>query len=236
MTTQREGLLDKIRALVAKTVAAGCTEEEAMSALGKAQAMMSAHCVTEGELALTKEERAILRHEPPGSRDPHLVKWRLLGAVSRFCDCKAWRTPHVRTLTFCGLPADAQFATWLLDALTGFVLEQLTNHLMEANPSGQDRREAIRSFVAGCTDRISQRLGDLRKQTEVVATSNAKALVVVKGQAVQAKMQELDIHLSSSCGPCAAGDSSSYQAGRAAGDRASFGRPVSGRSAALRLR
>jgi hypothetical protein len=72
---------------------------------------------------------------------------------------------------FCGLPSDAQFATWLLDTLTTFVLGELTNFLMDADPSKQDRREAIRSFVAGCTERINQRLDDLCKQSENIATS-----------------------------------------------------------------
>jgi Protein of unknown function (DUF2786) len=70
MTTEREGLLDKIRALLAKTVAAGCTESEALAALSKGRALMDAHCVTEAELKLTKEEKAILRREPRGSKDP----------------------------------------------------------------------------------------------------------------------------------------------------------------------
>jgi hypothetical protein len=84
--------------------------------------------------------------------------------------------------------------------------------------------------------RFSQRLDDLCKQSENIATSNARALVVIKGQAVKTKMEELDIHLRSCFGPCGAGDNSSYQAGKAAGDRASFERPVSGRNATLRLR
>jgi hypothetical protein len=94
----------------------------------------------------------------------------------------------------------------------------------------------VKGFVLGCTDRISQRLDELCAQSATVATSNAKALVVVKGQAVQAKLDELGIKFRtvSSCG--GAWDDSSYQAGRAAGDRASFGRPVSGRNATLRLR
>jgi hypothetical protein len=236
MTTEREGLLHKIRSLLAKTMESGCTESEAMAALVRARAMMDAYAVTESELALTKEEKAILRREPPGSKDPHRIKWLLLGSVAQFCSCKAWRTSHVRTLTFCGLPSDAQFATWLLDTLTAFVQAELTNFLMDADPSKGDRREAIRSFVVGCTERISDRLDELCAQSATVATSNAKALVVIKGQAVKAKMEELDIHLRSCSVSCGAGDDSSYRAGRAAGDRASFGRPVSGRNAALRLR
>jgi hypothetical protein len=236
MTTQREGLLDKIRGLLAKTLDNGCTESEAMAALDKARAMMDAYSVSESELSLTKEEKAILRREPPGTKDPHQIKWHLLSSVARFCGCQGWRKTHERILVFCGLPSDAQFATWLLDTLTAFVQAELTNYLMDADPSKQDRREAIRSFVAGCTIRISQRLDDLCKQSENVATSNAKALVVIKGQAVKAKLDELGIHICKSYGSCGAGDESSYRAGKAAGDRASFGRPVSGRNAALRLK
>jgi hypothetical protein len=236
VTTEREGLLHKIRSLLAKTMESGCTESEAMAAVGRARAMMDAYAVSEAELSLTREEKAILRREPPGTKDPHRIKWQLLSAVARFCDCEAWRKTHERTLVFCGLPSDAQFATWLLDTLTAFVQAELTNYLMDSDPSKQDRREAIRSFVAGCTDRINQRLDELCEQSESVATSNAKALVVIKGQAVKAKMEELDIHLRFYSGSCGAGDDSSYRAGRAAGDRASFGRPVSGRNATLRLR
>jgi Protein of unknown function (DUF2786) len=195
MTTKRDELLAKIRALLAKTIENGCSEHEALAALSKARAMKDAYGISEEELNLTKEEKAILRREPPGTKDPHRVKWQLLNAVARFCDCEGWRKTHVRTLVFCGLPSDAQFATWLLDTLTTFVLGELTNFLMDADPSKQDRREAIRSFVAGCTERINQRLDDLCKQSENIATSNAKALVVIKGQAVKAKMEELDIHL-----------------------------------------
>ena len=61
MTTQREGLLDKIRALLAKTVGSGCTESEALTALDKARALMDAHEITEDELQLTKAEAAVSR-------------------------------------------------------------------------------------------------------------------------------------------------------------------------------
>src|SRR6266516_3330864 len=236
MTIERDGLLHKIRSLLAKTMESGCTESEAMAALVRARAMMDAYAVTESELALTKEEKAILWREPPGSKDPHRIKWLLLGSVAQFCSCEAWRTSHVRTLTFCGLPSDAQFATWLLDTLTAFVLTELTNYLMDADPSKEDLREAIRSFVMGCTERVSQRLDDLCKKSETMANWNAKALVVIKGQAVQAKLDELGIYLCSGSGSCGSIDSSSYAAGKAAGDRANFARPVSGRNATLRLR
>jgi hypothetical protein len=137
---------------------------------------------------------------------------------------------------FCGLPSDAQFATWLLDTLAAFVQAEIVNFLMEAEPSNEERPQAIRGFVLGCCDRISDRLMELCEQSATLATSNAKALVVVKDAAIKAKLDELGIHLCSGSGSCGAWDSSSYAAGKAAGDRASFGRPVSGRNATLRLK
>jgi uncharacterized protein DUF2786 len=109
MTIERESVLNKIRALLAKTMENGCSEAEAMAALGKAQAMRDAYAVTEAELNLTKEEKAILRREPPGTKDPHRIKWFLVGAVSKFCNCRCWRERRAKGggLVFCGLPSDA---------------------------------------------------------------------------------------------------------------------------------
>jgi hypothetical protein len=236
MTTEREKLLDKIRGLVSKTIENGCTESEALAALTKARAMMDAYAISESELALTKEEKAILRREPPGTKDPHRIKWLLCGTVARFCGCRVWRTPHERILTFCGLRPDCSFATWLLDTLAAFVQAEIANHLMGSIAEGRDRRQAIASFVWGCTERISQRLNELCEQSTSLATSNAKALVVVKDAAVKAKLDELGICLRVSRSSCRVGNDSSYEAGKAAGDRASFGRPVAGRNATLRLK
>ncbi len=238
MTTQREGLLGKIRALLAKTTENGCTESETMAALDRARAMMDAYAVTESELALTKEEKAILRREPPGTKDPNRIKWFLVGPVSRFCNCEGWRRRRDSGggIVFCGLPSDAQFASWLLDSLANFVQAEVVNFLIDAEPSNEDRRAAIRGFVLGVTDRIGQRLDELCEQSATVATSNAKALVVVKNAAVQAKLDELGIKFRTDSSCCGGGELSSYGAGQAAGDRASFGRPMSGRNATLQLK
>jgi Protein of unknown function (DUF2786) len=240
MTKERDSILSKIRALLAKTLEAGATEAEAMAALEKAQAMRDAYQVTEEELNLTKEEKAVLRGEPRGTKDPHLIKWQLLSGVTKFCGCRSWKRSGVRSggggIVFCGLPTDAQFASWLLDHLAAWVQGELAKHLMDAQPDKQDRKDVIRAFVYGICERINERLFELSKRSEAVATSsNAKALVVVKDAAITDKMKELDIHLSCGYGPCGGGDSASYKAGRAAGDRASFGRPISGHNATLRL-
>ena len=78
----REKVIEKIKALLNKTVDNGCSEEEMGAALDKARAWMDAHEITEDELRLTKEEEAVLRSEPPDSLDPHNIKWHLMGPVA----------------------------------------------------------------------------------------------------------------------------------------------------------
>src|SRR5262249_53976073 len=124
MTTQRQALLDKIRALLVKTTANGCTQEEALAALAKARAMMDAYAISDDELALTKEERAIFMRQPRGTTDPHRIKWRLCAAIGEFCECEVWRDRN-HLLVFCGLRSDVQLATWLLDTLASFVQSEL---------------------------------------------------------------------------------------------------------------
>jgi hypothetical protein len=222
---------------MSKTVDRGCSEAEEMAALDKARALMDAYEISETELQLTKEEAAILRSEPPNSLDPHNIKFHLMDAVADFCSCQAWqlRKREGKAVTFCGLPADAQLAGWLLDTLTAFVQAQLANYLMDTLPPRGERRSAINGFVKGCCERISGRLRALCAQSAKAATSNSRALTVVKDAAIKAKMEECGIRVS---GCCLGGqtDNRSYRAGSAAGDRASFGRPVSGRNATLRLR
>jgi Protein of unknown function (DUF2786) len=233
MTENREGLLDKIRALLSKTTENGCTEAEELAALAKARALMDAHEVTEADLQLVKEEALIMRKEGRGAKDPHGIKFNLSGAVGEFCDCKAWRDRE-DGLVFLGLASDVQFATWLLDHLTSFVLVELTKHLMGDVAIDVQRRRVINGFVDGITWRISDRLRELCKPP-ATASANSRALVVTKQGMIKAKMKELDIHLRTCSGSGRQHDAGSFAAGRSAGDRASFGRPVSGRAGTLRI-
>jgi hypothetical protein len=234
MTHNRENMLDKIRALLSKTVERGCTEEEHLAALAKARAWMDAYDVSDDELQLAKEESAVFRREPPGTKDPHGIKFNLSHAVGKFTDTRGWRDGKAG-LVFCGLPADVRFATWLLDHLTGFVQAELAGHLMGDIAAGSQRRLIINGFVIGATGRINERLCELcGPAAGARPTANNNALVVVKQAAIKAKLDEYGICFSKSRSQRQYSDSS-LAAGRAAGDRASFGRPVSGHAGALRI-
>jgi hypothetical protein len=119
MTQKREELLAKIRALLSKTIEAGCTESEAMAALQKAQAMMDVYDVSDEELQLVKEEKATAQFYE--EHDPHGVKRGLAYAVNKFAGTMCWTYRGEGKRAICGLPADVEFAEFLLGALDEFV-------------------------------------------------------------------------------------------------------------------
>jgi Protein of unknown function (DUF2786) len=232
----RESVLDKIRALLAKTTANGCTQEEMAAALAKARAMRDTYAISDSELQLAKDEAAILRHEPADPNDPHNIKWRLCSAVAEFCDCEVWAEPDSRNrkLTFCGTASDTQWAAWLLDHLTDYVSSELVLHLMTSFAPKSERRDVIRGFIIGATEQISARLTELCEPPADQA-NNSRALMVLKSAAIEEKMKECGITLRCSSSRSSSFDHGAYGAGQKAGKGASFGRPVSGAAGALRL-
>ena len=207
-----------------------------MSALDKASAMMDAYDISDDELKVAKDEAAMLHADPPDSSDPHKIKWQISHGVAQFCGVEIYGSRRETGLKCIGIPSDVQFAMWLLDNLADFVFAELYAHLIGCLAPKSERRIIIRSFTAACCSRITERLRALVERSKAARTSNGRELVVVKGAAIKAFMKEHDIHLRTCCAGSPSNTNSAAQAaGRAAGDRASFGRPVSGAAGVLRI-
>jgi hypothetical protein len=246
MTINRENLINKVRALLQKTMANGCSEAEALAALAKARAMIDAYEIDDNELTLTREEKAVLREDT--EHDPHAVKRFLLSAVADFAGVKCWlKSGRQGGHTFCGMASDIDLAQWLLAHLSQFVLVELFGYLhKQIMPKGQ-RRRMINGFVLGCTGRISARLRELTAQSarndatrardprvaDHAGGSRALVLAEIKRDAIKATMAAAGIQLRSRSSSRVS-NADAHSAGRAAGDRATFGRPVG--SGNLRLR
>jgi uncharacterized protein DUF2786 len=232
----RESIIEKIKALFAKTTANGCTEAEMMSALDRAQALMDTYEISDEEVREAKEEAATHLAEPPDTTDPHKIKWKLSYGVRQFCGVEIYRTVRKNGLRFIGTKSDVDLAQWLLDTLADFVFEETYKHLIGCLAPKGDRQVIIRSFTAACCERINDRLLALVKRSEEARTSNGRELVVVKNAAIKQFMKEHNIRLRSCSGYSPSNvDAAAQAAGRAAGDRASFGRPVTGAAGVLRI-
>jgi hypothetical protein len=233
MTTARNRVLRKVRSLLAKTLATGCTEEEMLSALAKARAMIDAYEITDEELKLTQEEKAIIC--PTGElRDKYDIKWQFISDVAEFCDCQAWhRAKEGEGFTFAGQAADIAWARHLTDRLAEFVQRELTDYLGKTVIPPYGRRRVINGFVQGIGWRISKKLrAEVKKsreqQQQAPVSSNASralTLVRVKEKLIDDVMKAAKIKPRPVSSRRAI-DNSSWSAGYAAGERASFNRPI----------
>ena len=85
----RNSIIEKIKALLAKTTENGATEAEMLSALDKAAALIDTREITDAELQVAKDEAAMLHADPPDLKDPHKIKWQLsygVAAILRSAD------------------------------------------------------------------------------------------------------------------------------------------------------
>ena len=235
MTSERREIAAKVRALLAKTVDKGCTEQEAVAAAAKANELMDRYQVDLSETELEEEGLARGRAEGPERRKLNvqdLIGW----GIADYCEVKAWKThsgDYKRwRFVFFGLRSDVEFANWLLKGLEAFVWQKAD----EYGGSYFDKR----NFAMGCADRITERLRaevKARKQ-KPVTMSSGRDLVVVKQAIVQREFDKLGMRFRScsSKSYCSGGSDDARSAGYQAGDGASFGRPVTPACGAARIK
>jgi hypothetical protein len=241
---------EKVRALLAKTVDNGCTEAEAMAAAMKAQALIEEYQINLSEHDL--EEEGCIRGTAAKAKPSRFNIQQALGnAIAEFSDCKVWNTfeggGYRRTdkrLVFFGLRSDVELANWLTVALEAFVWTQ-TNLFEESlkrqfGPCVENLYYERRNFMMGACSRISARLRAEKKAREVARQDNpggGRALMVVKNQIVTREFNKLNMHFSSGSGSSfrQGGSRDAFAAGQAAGDKASFNRPIGGQGAQLKI-
>jgi hypothetical protein len=236
MQMQKSKLIDRIKALLAKTIENGCTMAEAMTAFEKAQAMMREHGVSEMDVAPETEE---IIQERERIRNANHIARSLAASIARFCGVRVYRD-QVNTsssdIVFTGFEGDVLLAKWMLDTLTKFVIRERDAFIAgdadlicikRSNPKRY--RLSVNGFEIGAVNRISCRLFDLAPIANVPeAPTDGKALVATKGAMIDAYLANNGVRLTSARKGGRRGYSSTADAGRAAGDRASFSRPVGG--------
>lgn len=208
----RKKMLEKVKAILAKTMDNGCTEEEAMTALAKARELMATYEIDEKELEDVAEKAQIHRTNPS---DPYEIKRGLCVNVGRFTSCKAF-ADRDKVINFAGKQSDIIFATWLLDTLQRFVMRELRSYqkrLIVGKGAAHSNNLTSASFVAGCAHRINEKL----KELAPINWAKTQELIV----------SELNMSLTKSRGRGKNLSKKDVKAGYDAGTHARFDRPVS---------
>jgi len=228
----RADLAARVRALLAKTVEQGCTEAEALAAATKAFELIHKYQLDMSAIELEAEGFMRGTAEKPRAKKFN-AQWAMMMAVAEFCEVKTWvqSEPYKRggRVVFFGLKSDVEFANWLLVALEQFVWSQADAYAVE---SGGADYLTKRNFARACCNRICERLRHevtLRRMKRA-PTASRKDVMVLKHALVEREFDKLGLHLERRTSYyCVGGSADASDAGRAAGDKAGFGRPVHGR-------
>ena len=211
----------RIQALRAKTIANGCTEDEALSAAAKVAELLDRH-----DLSFTDIE---LRAAPCDRRtyETHRKK-RIplddcIGAIAHFCDCRVWREKNLAgesSYVFFGLRSDIEVAHYLAELIDGAVRAELGRFKTSADDlrfRHQERHLANASFALGMVASIADKLTAMKAARDAVNHSTGRGLVVLKTAVVDAEFDKLDLKLRATRSSSRTVSMSAYEAGGAAG-------------------
>lgn len=233
----REAVARRIRALLQKTIENGATEAEALTAAEMARKMMDAHRLTMTDVEIKSEEVVGENFERPYNNKLAPIDYCLWG-IDAYCGTRHWLTSvydsakgrWVYRVRIFGLRSDVEMAGYLYRLCGGAIEREATTYakLLVLAP-GEDRRRENMSFKVGMAHRLNQRLHEMAKALEPVATTaSGTALVVVKNQIVNSAYDALGLKFRGSSSGPQARSASGYRAGAAVGDRVNLNRPVGG--------
>lgn len=184
----KNSIIDKINALLAKTESNGATVEETMAAASKARELMVKYQIEESELnAKNKDGKSERAFRSASMRDAFLA---ILKPLNKFCGVKSTVICNMgsdaqRPIIFYGLKGDAVFAAALFDTLKSLRDRELaafkkTETYKDAIRNGASAQQIKTQFTLAFTYRIDQMVELALKAS---AISGANALVPIREEA-----------------------------------------------------
>jgi hypothetical protein len=193
-------VIQRIRALQAKTTDQGCTEEEAVAAAEKAAELLDRYGLQLTESSVREIGCEAVRYDTGRKRrnDTDL----LCMVVSRFFDCRGWltKTPEgeIQHVVF-GFRADAEAAVLLIGRVYD-IIDNATKQFKQGEVynglSGARKRTAASSFQTGMVHGVAEKLNKLKDARIAHRSGNTgTALVVVKEEMIQEEIDKLGLSM-----------------------------------------
>ena len=222
-------IADKIRALMAKTTESGASEAESMAAAMKARELIDKYNITLSAVQVKNNANIDLQVIENANKDRFYF---ISPAIAKFTDCKTWTAGN--NLIFMGCGPDTGFALQLYAMLRATRDRELkryrgTSEYHDELAKGHNGRALGTTFTQGFVARVSERLKQMKSESAPQTTG--QALVIVKNQVIDDAMRAKGIKLRTrSISSAGTNSRSATEAGRRAGDRASFNRGVANSS------
>jgi hypothetical protein len=228
---QRESQLNRIRGLLSKTVANGCTEAEARLAAEAVDRLLGLYEIDLDEVTVRQQEIVQLEVACPYD---HVVVTNAAADIARFTDCKIWRNKRPDRIVFFGFKVDTQIAEYLAHLFRRAVdrdIVTVTLFYPAYDARSPKQKEEFRfSHAVGMASRLGERLTELKSKRDFTTRAGGTDLVAIKKPMVDDAFKGLGLTLSKSRGGRAARDRDAYQSGRASAERVALNAGVHGRA------
>ena len=230
--TDLDKLKGRLQALRAKTVANGCTEEEALSAAAKVAELLDRHDMSLSDLEIREEqcEQSVIE---TGKKQRQPIS-ACIPAIADYCDCKVWREKDERGIryVFFGLRPSIEMAHYVHDVIA-VALQTAWTEYSRSQRVIRYAHDEKGSFMLGMAVSIADKLTAMKgERDDANRAATGRDLVVLRHAVVEAEFAKLDLTLrrgGASGKKVAAG---AFEAGHAAGQSLKLHPAVGGKQTA----
>lgn len=196
MASDLDKLKTRLQALRAKTIANGCTEEEALTAAAKVAELLDRHDLSLSDLEIRQEQceqSAIDTNRK--QRQPISV---CIPAIAEYCDCKVWRekdpTGRLRYVFF-GLRPGIELAHYVYDVITT-AMQTAWEIYARAQRFLRYANDEKGSFMFGMALSIADKLVAMKaERDQAIRANSGRDLVVLRHAIVESEFAKLDLSL-----------------------------------------
>ncbi len=216
----------RIRALLAKTVENGCTEEEAIAAAAKAGELLARYNLTIDEVQM--RETPFRRHQEFHEDYVGERLWKVADAIAHLTGVRYWTSRAgviPIEISFFGFDHEVEVARYLLEICARAMRqEHLRLNRQFALLVIAARRRKVLPFLDGMVDTLSRRIKELKPPDPV-----GKGLMVLRSDLIDRGLADLGLEFSKTRARQSRDWDETYRAGKRAGDRVALNRGVGGR-------
>jgi Protein of unknown function (DUF2786) len=226
----------KIKALAAKTVANGCSEHEAMSAMQGVGRLLAAYNLTMEECDV-RESKCTTIFMDIGRERRHPID-SCITSLADLVNARCWFHKSYGTMgkhssyAFFGQEQDLELISYLFKVIHSAMEHESELFKQEdAYLYAGSRRSATVSFQRGMATRIGQRLREMKQENDAELArhrTTGTALVVLKKQLIEEEWKKEGIRLTSARSSYSIRDYSAFGHGQQAGDKVNLSRPIKG--------
>ena len=224
-------LINRLQALRAKTIANGCTEEEALAAAAKVAELLDRHDLSLSDLEIRQEQCEQSAIET-GKKQRQPIS-ACIPAIAEYCDCKVWRekTDKGVRYVFFGLRPSLEMAHYIHDVIA-VALQTGWTHYSGTKRMIRYAHDEKGSFMIGMAVSIAEKLATMKQERdEANRAATGRDLMVVRHAIVESEFAKLDLNLRRGQGSGKKVAAGAFEAGQAAGRSVNLHPAVGGKRA-----